>query len=215
MLSSTSQDKSTPLQQLTPSLLIVKLNGFGFSTPLADSSAQRLESARLYKVGEGKVGGELKLSLSSLSIAVSKKVVGARACVCVWGGGHDRSRDYSQGDASAIAPPTSVAVATTPTTTLQEDLYSLGLCFLQLLLGALAEDEVVVKEGGLFSDAVTEKVSVPEVTQQGLERQIEDVFNGDIGQVGGLVGDQRNPHSAITKWRYIIQIAQPLYRYNI
>ena len=119
------------------------------------------------------------------------------------------------GDASAIAPPTSVAVATTPTTTLQEDLYSLGLCFLQLLLGALAEDEVVVKEGGLFSDAVTEKVSVPEVTQQGLERQIEDVFNGDIGQVGGLVGDQRNPHSAITKWRYIIQIAQPLYRYNI
>ena len=71
MLSSTSQDKSTALQQLTASLLIVKLNGFGFSTPLADSSPQRLESARLYKVGEGKVGGELKLALSSLSIAVS------------------------------------------------------------------------------------------------------------------------------------------------
>ena len=83
------------LQQLTPSLLVVKLNGWAFSSSLADTSPQRLESAAQFKVGEGKTGGELKLALSSLSIA--------------------------------------------------EDLYSLGLAFLQVLLGALAEEEVVVK----------------------------------------------------------------------
>ena len=43
--------------------------------------------------------------------------------------------------------------------------------------------QVVVKDGGMFGETIKEAVSVPEVTQQGLERQIEDVFSGDIGQL--------------------------------